>query len=110
MPEPYFKSSRGGRQGDPLSSLLFNLVADVVAYILDKARAAGHIHGVVFHLIAGGGLTHLYFVDDTMFMVEGSDHDIINLEFLLLCFEVMFGLKIKFPKSEVVVLGYLPDE
>lgn len=43
-------------------------------------------------------------------MVEGSDHDIINLEFLLLCFEVMSCLKIKFPKSEVVVLGYSPNK
>lgn len=45
--------------GGVLSSLLFNLVADVVIYILDKARAAGHIHGVVVHLIEVGGLTHL---------------------------------------------------
>lgn len=46
-------------KGGVLSSLLFNLVADVVIYILDKARAAGHIHGVVVHLIEVGGLTHL---------------------------------------------------
>lgn len=59
VPGPYFKSSHGVRQGDPLSSLLFNLIVGVVEDILDKARAAGHIHAVVFHLIAGGGLTHL---------------------------------------------------
>lgn len=76
---------------------------------MDNPRVAGHIHAVVVHLIDGGSLTHLWYVDDTMFMVEGSYLDIINLKFLLLCFEVMCGLKIKFPKSEVVVLRYLPD-
>ncbi|XP_073357680.1 uncharacterized protein [Aegilops tauschii subsp. strangulata] len=41
-----------------------------------------------------------------MIMVEGSDLDIVNLKFLLLCFEAMSRLKINFDKSEVVVLGF----
>ncbi|KAE8798766.1 hypothetical protein D1007_25950 [Hordeum vulgare] len=45
-----------------------------------------------------------------MIMVSGSDSDIANLKFLLLCFEKMSGLKINFDKSEVVVLGYSEDE
>ena len=45
-----------------------------------------------------------------MIMVEGSELDIINLKFLLLCFEAMSGLKINFDKSEVVILGYSPEE
>jgi len=45
-----------------------------------------------------------------MIMVEGSDQDIINLKFLLLCFEAMSGLKINFDKSEVMVLGYSGDD
>ena len=43
-------------------------------------------------------------------MVEGSKLDIINLKFLLLCLEAMTGLKINFDKSEVVILGYPPEE
>ncbi|XP_020193058.1 uncharacterized protein [Aegilops tauschii subsp. strangulata] len=41
---------------------------------------------------------------------SGSDSDIVNLKFLLLCFEKMSGLKINFDKSEVVVLGYSEAE
>ncbi|KAE8808683.1 hypothetical protein D1007_14760 [Hordeum vulgare] len=41
-----------------------------------------------------------------MIMVEGSDLDLVNLKFLLLCFEDMSGLKINFDKSEVIVMGY----
>jgi hypothetical protein len=45
-----------------------------------------------------------------MIMVEGSELDIANLKFLLLCFETMSGLKINFDKSEAVVMGYSHEE
>jgi hypothetical protein len=38
--------------------LLFNFVADALAAILDRAKVAGHIQGVVPHLIPGG-VSHL---------------------------------------------------
>ena len=47
----------------------------------------------------------MQYADDTMIMVEGSDSDIVNLKFLLICSEEMSGLKINFDKSEIVVLG-----
>jgi hypothetical protein len=55
---PYFRNKRGVRQGDPISPLLFDFVADVLDSILSKAKAAGHIEGVVPHLIPGG-VSHL---------------------------------------------------
>ena len=51
--------------------LLFDLAADALAAVLDKAKMACHISGVVGHLIPGGGVTHLQYADDTMIMVEG---------------------------------------
>ena len=45
-----------------------------------------------------------------MIMVEGSELDIINLKFILLCFEAMSGLKNNFDKSEVVIIGYSEEE
>jgi hypothetical protein len=65
---------------------------------------------VVGHLIPRGGVTHLQYADDTVIMVEGSELDIANLKFLLLCFATMSSLKINFDKSEVVVVGYNPEE
>ena len=52
----------------------------------------------------------MQYADDTTIMVEGSDSDIVNLKFLLLCFEEMSRLKINFDKSEVLVLGYSKAE
>lgn len=51
---PYFRPSCGVRQGDPLSPLLFNAAVDALAEMLEKAKGAGHISGVVGHLIPGG--------------------------------------------------------
>jgi hypothetical protein len=101
---PYFRSKRGVRQGDPLSPLLFDLVVDALALILKKASVAGHIKGVISHLLPGG-VTHLQYVDDTMIMIENDDNSINNLKFLLICFELLSGLKINYHKSEVIVMG-----
>src|SRR3990170_7929329 len=86
------------------------MVVDALAAILDKPKAAGHIRGVVPHLVGGGGVSLLQYADDTIIMVEGSVQDIANLKFLLLCFQQMSGLTINFDKSEVMVLGYPPEE
>jgi hypothetical protein len=39
----YFKTHRGLWQGDPLSPLLFNLAANVLACMMDKAKKKGYI-------------------------------------------------------------------
>jgi hypothetical protein len=55
---PLFRNKRGVWQGDPLSPLLFNFMAEVMSVILSSAADAGHIQGVVLHLTSGG-ITHL---------------------------------------------------
>uniref|UniRef100_A0A453HNA2 Reverse transcriptase domain-containing protein n=1 Tax=Aegilops tauschii subsp. strangulata TaxID=200361 RepID=A0A453HNA2_AEGTS len=102
---PFFPTSCGVRQGDPFSPFLFNMVVDALAAILDKAKAAGHIKGIVPHLVGGNGISLLQYADDTIIMVEGSATDIMNLKFLLLCFQ-----RINFNKSAVMVMGYSQDE
>ena len=101
---PYFKTFRGLRQGDPLSPLLFNLVADALGVTLDKAKNRGRIKGVLDNLIPGG-VTHIQYADDTVIMVDGSAESIRNLKMILYCFEWLIGLRINFHKSEVFVFG-----
>jgi retron-type reverse transcriptase len=53
-PGNYFNTHKGLRQGDPLSPLLFNLMSDALATLLENAKEAGKIRGLMEHLIDGG--------------------------------------------------------
>lgn len=102
--EEFFKTHKGLRQGDPLSLLLFNLVADALAIMLDLAKEAGHLEGLVPHLFPGG-LTHLQYADDTILFMANSQESVLTTKFLLYCYEEMSGMKINYQKSEVIVVG-----
>jgi hypothetical protein len=40
-----FKTRKGVRQGDPLSSVLFNIVVDILAILINRAKNKGQILG-----------------------------------------------------------------
>jgi hypothetical protein len=71
----YFSTNKGLRQGDPLSPLLFNLIGDALAAMLDKARNVGHIRGLVQNLLEGG-ITHLHYRNTSCESITrvGLDH------------------------------------
>lgn len=69
IPKGHFGCSRGIRQGDPLSSLLFLLVAGVLGGLLRKVVEVGMIEG--FALGHGNVVvTHLQFVDDAILFCD----------------------------------------
>lgn len=72
--------------------------------MIAKAQQNNLIKRVVSKLISGG-VPLLQYADDTILMVECNDEYILNLKFLLYCFEWMSGLKINFHKSEVFIVG-----
>ncbi|XP_071683623.1 uncharacterized protein [Lolium perenne] len=89
---------KGLRQGNPLSPMLFNIVADMLAIIIERAKFDGQIERVVPHLV-DGGLSIFQYADDTILFM---DHDLAkarNLKLILSAFEQLSGLKINFHKS-----------
>jgi hypothetical protein len=78
----YFRTFQGLRQGDPLSPMLFHLVADVLGALMRKAAKKNKIKGLMSHLIEEG-IRHIQYADDTILMIEGDDISLVNMKFIL---------------------------
>jgi hypothetical protein len=52
----YFQTKKGLRQVDPLSSILFNIVLDMLAIIIERAKNDGQVGGLIPNLVEGGSL------------------------------------------------------
>ena len=74
------------RQGDPLSPILFNIVADMLPLFIKRAKADNQLGGVVPHLIEGG-LSILLYVDNTILFLEHNLEYAHNLRTILCAFE-----------------------
>ena len=105
----YFQTKKGLRQGDPLSPILFNIVADMLAILIERAKSEGQIEGVIPHLV-DGGLSILQYADDTILFMEHDIKKARNLKLILSAFEQVSGLKINFHKSELFCFGEAQDE
>ena len=104
----YFQTKKGLRQGDPLSPILFNIVADMLAILIDRAKMDGQIEGVIPHLV-DGGLSILQYEDDTILFMKHDLEKAMNMKLILSVFEQLSGLKINFHKSELFCFGEAQD-
>jgi len=101
---PYIKSFKGVRQGDPLSPILFNLVADCLTRMIIKAQHNGLFTGLIDHIIPYGVVV-LQYADDTIIFFKHDMEGANNMKFLLYLYEMIAGLKINFNKSEVITIN-----
>ena len=106
-PVGFFGSSRGLRQGDPLSPLLFLLIMEVLSRILKKTEDCGLLRG--FHAgpsnSIGVRISHLLFADDTILFCDASRDQLLSIRLALTCFQAFTGLKVNAGKSEIVPVG-----
>ena len=99
------------RQGDPLSPLLFLIMIEVFSKMMKKAEGAGLLRGFRADGNRGEGVcvSHLLFADDTILFCNADEEQILHVRILLLCFQVVTGLKVNTLKSEVVPIGEVPN-
>jgi hypothetical protein len=87
-----------------LSPLLFNLVADMLSALFNRAKEDGQVRGLVPHLV-DGGISILQYTDDTILFMKNDLEHAKNMKLLLCAFEQLSGLKINFHKSDVFCYG-----
>jgi hypothetical protein len=106
-PSGFFGSSRGIRQGDPLSPLLFVVVMEALSRMLSSSVERGLLSGFSVGSRNNEALiiSHLLFADDTLILCEPNVTHFRDLRCLFLCFEAVSGLKINLSKSEIVPIG-----
>jgi hypothetical protein len=107
----FFSSSRGLRQGDPLSPLLFVIVMEAFSWMMDRAVEGGLLSSF---LVGDRGIStlmmpHLLFANDTLIFSAAEHDQILNLRYVLTWFEAITGLRINLGKSELVLVGDVLD-
>jgi hypothetical protein len=107
----YFGSSRGVRQGDPLSPFIFDLVMEVFSRMIGAITSRDLISGfsVGSRDQTRVVVSHLLFADDTLVFCGADVSQIRHIGALLVCFEAVSGLKVNLPKSALVLVGLVDD-
>jgi hypothetical protein len=89
--------------------MLFNIVADMLSIMIERAKSDGLIEGVILHLV-DGGLSILQYADDTILSMEHDIEKAQNLKLILSAFEQLSSLKINFHKRIFFCFGEALDE
>jgi hypothetical protein len=108
-PSGYFSSSRGVRQGDPLSPFLFVLVMEAFSRMIGALTSRGLISGfsVGSNDQSRVVVSHLLFADDILVFCGADESQIRHIGALLVCFEAVSGLKVNLFKSDLIPVGSL---
>ena len=107
----FFPSTKGLRQGDPLSPYLFVLGMEVLDALIWRVVAGRFLSRCC---IWGGrrptlNISHLFFVDDTVIFCEAKKENLTHLSWTLFWFEAASGLRINLAKSEIIPVGEVDE-
>jgi hypothetical protein len=90
----------------PFPPLLFNIAADGLACLIEKAQEMKLIAGLVPHII-NNGCAYLQYADDTILLIQDNLEFARNLKFILILFEKCLALKLIFIRVRFIVLAML---
>nr|GEX25603.1 RNA-directed DNA polymerase, eukaryota [Tanacetum cinerariifolium] len=100
-PTEEFQFGKGLKQGDPLSPFLFILTMESLHLSFQRIVDTGMYHGIKL----GGdlvNLSHMFYPDDTVFVGQWCESNIITLVHVLEYFCMASGLRINMSKSKIM--------
>ncbi|CAN1279753.1 Uncharacterized mitochondrial protein AtMg00310 [Linum perenne] len=106
-PHGYFAPTRGLRQGDPLSPLLFAICTEGLSHLLHLAVSHKHIHGIKLNSHCPV-ITHLMFADDTMLFLKATRPSLVHLKALFTRYQLLSGQRINYSKSSILFSKNVP--
>ncbi|KAJ9709590.1 hypothetical protein PVL29_001191 [Vitis rotundifolia] len=111
VPAGFFSSSKGLRQGDPLSPYLFVMGREVLSVLITSAVEGAFISGCSIWRDRGQAvsISYLLFADDTIVFCEAKKEHLTHLSWILFWFEAASGLKINLDKSEIIPVGEVDE-
>ena len=108
-PGKRFHCKRGVRQGDPLSPLLFVLVADFLQSMINSAKDSGLLN-LPIPTRCTNDFPVIQYADDTLIITEGYPRQLFFLKSLLNNFSLSTGLRVNFSKSMMVRVNVPTDK
>ncbi|GJT39334.1 RNA-directed DNA polymerase, eukaryota [Tanacetum coccineum] len=97
----------GLKQGDPLAPYLFILVMESLHLSVSRAIEAGFFSGI--KIDPNLSISHLFYVDDAVFIGEWSEGNLQGIMQMLHCFSLVSDLKINLHKSQLLGVGVASD-
>lgn len=103
-PTPFFKSSRGLSQGDPLSPILFVIMVECLGRYIDSTIQRGDLKGLR-PSSSNHVCSHQQFVDDSIFLGEALVVEAKNLKTYLNNYSKASGRTINWNKSSLYFIN-----
>ena len=99
-----FKCKHGVRQGDPLSPLLFVLVADLLQSLINKAYSEGPIN-LPINQPALENFPVIQYVGDTIIVLPADSNELQTIKAIMHSYAKATCLKINYEKSKLMLIN-----
>jgi hypothetical protein len=104
-----FKCTRGVRQGDPLSPLLFAIAADLLQYVINREFFLGNLLPP-FPQRTDAPFPIVQYADDTILVMQANEDQLVLLKGILHSITLSSGLVVNYHKSCLVPINVSPEK